>query len=147
MSDKTKALAKPYNRDNRGRFEQGTRGGPRAGAGRPPGAKNKTTLALREAILGALEAAGGDEGSVGYLRRLAVENSSAFAGLLSRILPSTLAAASDSDGGIVKLSFERVIVYPDGRREIDGVTPKALSSPDVSPMLPSSTDPTDKDAT
>ena len=44
-------------RDAMGRFEQGGRGGPRAGAGRPRGSKNKTTLALKEAILGALEEA------------------------------------------------------------------------------------------
>jgi hypothetical protein len=86
MSDKTKALA--IKRDNDGKFQKGTRGGPRAGAGRPPGSKNKTTLALREAILSALDKVGGEE----YLARLAVENSSAFISLLSKILPSQLAA-------------------------------------------------------
>jgi hypothetical protein len=43
---------------------------------------------LKAAILGALEAAGGEEGSVGYLRRLAIENSSAFASLLGKVLPT-----------------------------------------------------------
>jgi hypothetical protein len=44
-------------------------------------------------------------------------------------LPTTL-SASDSDGGLAtKLTFERVIVWPDGRREIEGVTPKALPAP------------------
>jgi hypothetical protein len=42
----------------------------------------------------------------------------------------TLAAASESDGGLgVKMVFERHIVWPDGRREIEGVTPKQLPSP------------------
>jgi len=50
-----------------------------AGPGRPKGSSNQITTQLREAILGALEAAGGEEGSVGYLRSLAVSNSSAFA--------------------------------------------------------------------
>jgi hypothetical protein len=37
----------------------------------------------------------------------------------------------------VEVRFIREIVWPDGRREISGVTPKALPSPDAS------TDPTD----
>jgi hypothetical protein len=109
-------------RNTAGQFEKGTHGGPRAGAGRPPGSQNKTTLALKEAILQALDAAGGNEGAVGYLKRLAVENSSAFAGLVAKVLPSTL-AASESDGGIgVQLVFRREIVYPNGHVEIEGVT-------------------------
>jgi hypothetical protein len=116
-------------RNTEGQFEKGTHGGPRAGAGRPPGSLNKTTTQLKEAILGALEAAGGKEGSVGYLRRLAIENSSAFASLLGKVLPTTLAADKSTGGAGVKMTFERVIVWPDGRREIEGVSPKALPAP------------------
>ena len=59
-------------------------------------------------------------------------------------MPHTLAAASESDGGLgVKMVFERHIVWPDGRREIQGVTPKALPVPDASHALPRPTDPTD----
>jgi hypothetical protein len=83
-----------------------------------------------------LEAAGGEEGSVGYLKRLAIENSSAFASLLGKVLPTTL-QASDSDGGPAKITFERVIVMPDGQRYIEGVTPKQLPAP-ASPVLPNS---------
>jgi hypothetical protein len=36
-----------------------------------------------------------------------------------------------------KLTFERVIVWPDGRREIEGVTPKQLAAP-ASHTLPNS---------
>ena len=48
-----------------------------------------------------------------------------------------------SDGGSgVKLVFERHIVWPDGRREVEGVSPKSLPAPDdASNALP--TDPTD----
>ena len=127
-------------RDHKGRFEKGTHGGPRAGAGRPPGARNKITVALKDAILQAGEAAGGDEGLVGYLTRLAIENSSAFAGLLGKVLPTTL-STDDSDGGSAKIEFTRVIVMPDGHRHIEGVTPKALPVPDASHALPSSSDP------
>jgi len=108
-----------------GRFEHGGRGGPRAGAGRPPGSKNKTTKVLKDMILGALDRLGGEE----YLMKLAIENSSAFASLLGKVLPTTLAADESSGGLGVKMTFERVIVWPDGRREIEGVTPKQLPAP------------------
>jgi hypothetical protein len=122
-------------RNANGQFERGSKA--LAGAGRPPGSLNKTTTQLKEAILGALEAAGGKEGSVGYLRRLAIENSSAFASLLGKVLPTTLAADESSGGASVKMTFERVIVWPDGRREIEGVTPKQLPAP-ASHVLPGS---------
>jgi hypothetical protein len=142
-------LKKPeIKRDEMGRFEQaGTglikksqvikkpkhgHGGLRAGAGRPPGAQNKISLSLKNMILQALDEAGG----VDYLKRLAIENSSAFAGLVAKILPSTL-QASDSDGGPQVVTFQRVIVWPDGHREIEGKTPKQLPAP-ASPALPNS---------
>ena len=122
-------------RDAMGRFEHGRRGGPRAGAGRPPGSKNKTTKVLKDMILGALDRLGGEE----YLMKLAIENSSAFASLLGKVLPSTI-AADESNGGRVKMkmTFERVVVWPDGRREIEGKTPKQLPAPaPASHTLPS----------
>jgi len=98
-------------------------------AGKKKGTLNRVTKDLKAAILGALEAAGGEEGSVGYLRRLAEDNSSAFASLLGKCLPHTL-AADESGGGVgVHMTFERVIVFPDGRREVEGVTPKQLPAP------------------
>ena len=100
-------------------------GGFRPGSGRKPGSKNRVTLALKEAVLSALEKVGGEE----YLARLAVENSSAFAALLGRILPHTLAAASDSTGGKTGgITFQRIIVWPDGHKEIEGVTPKQITN-------------------
>ena len=46
------------------------------------------------------------------------------------MLPTTL-SADESNGGLgVKMVFERHIVYPNGHREIEGVTPKALPAPD-----------------
>jgi hypothetical protein len=57
-------------------------------------------------------------------------------------LPTTL-AADDSGGGLsTKITFERVIVFPDGHREIEGVTPKQLPAPkpiDASQELPNFT--------
>ena len=113
-------------RNANGQFGRGSKA--LAGAGRPKGSLNKTTTQLKEAILGALEAAGGKEGSVGYLRRLAIENSSAFASLLGKVLPTTLAASEFDGGAGVKFEFRRIIVYPDGHQHIEG-QPKLLPSP------------------
>ena len=115
-------------RNANGQFERGSKA--LAGAGRPKGSLNKTTTRLKEAILGALEAAGGPEGSVGYLKRLAIENSSAFASLLGKVLPTTLAADESSGGASVKMEFQRVVVWPNGDREVEGMTPKRLPAPD-----------------
>ena len=64
------------------------------------------------------------------LAKLAIENSSAFSSLLGKILPthSRLPLNLTADLG-VKMVFERHIVWPDGRREIEGVTPKQLPAP------------------
>jgi hypothetical protein len=43
----------------------------------------------------------------------------------------------------MKVTFQREIVWPDGHREIEGVTPKQLPAPDASHALPRPTDPTD----
>ena len=44
--------------------------------------------------------------------------------------PSALAADTESDGGAnVQMTFRRVIVWPGGRKEVEGVTPKQLPPP------------------
>ena len=119
-------------------------GGVRPGAGRPPGSVNVVTRTLREAILAAGEIAGGEDGLTGYLVMLARENSSAYAGLLGKILPHQLATDAETNGGVgVKLEFRRIVVWPGGREEIENVTPKQLPSPDASHALPRPADPTD----
>ena len=103
-------------------------GSGKPGPGRPKGSKNKTSAALREQILAALDKVGG----VDYLAKLAIENSSAYASLLGKVLPSTLVAESHG-GGSAKIEFRRIIVHPGGREEVEGVTPKEPPAADDAP--------------
>jgi hypothetical protein len=57
--------------------------------GRQKGTPNKTTAALKDAILTAAEEAL-PGGKVGYLKWLAKNNSGAFASLLGKVLPGTI---------------------------------------------------------
>jgi hypothetical protein len=54
--------------------------------GRTKGTPNKTTKALKEMILGALDQAGGES----YLLQQAQENPNAFLTLVGKVLPTTL---------------------------------------------------------
>ena len=57
-------------------------------------------------------------------------------------LPHT-PSADEFNGGVgVEFRFVREIVWPDGRREVEGTTPKSLPAPDASHALPRPTDPT-----
>ena len=121
------AINKPKGKPRGKPFQAGQAAGP----GRPKGIPNKVSQTLKEMILGSLDRVGGEE----YLAKLAIENSSAYAGLIGKVLPTTL-ATDESNGGVgVQLVFRREIVYPNGHVEIEGVTPKALPAP--SHTLPS----------
>lgn len=64
-----------------------------AGKGRPKGAQNKNTKALKDMILNALDKKGG----VDYLARQADENPTAFLSLVGKVLPMTV-AGTGKDG-------------------------------------------------
>lgn len=74
-----------------------------AGPGRPRGVPNKTTTALKDAILGAATDVGedgdGEAGLTGYLRMLARSEPKSFAGLLGKVLPLQV---TGEDGGAIK---------------------------------------------
>ena len=76
---------------------------PNAGKGRPKGSANKTTAALKEAILEAAKLVGqdgkGKEGLVGYLKRVATQDVKAFSALLGKVLP--LQVTGDGGGPVI----------------------------------------------
>jgi hypothetical protein len=78
--------------------------------GRPKGVGNKTTQSLKEAILRAADEAGGKEGLIGYLKDQALNNPTAFMGLLGKVLPLTI--KGDPTAPIVIQQIERRIVDP-----------------------------------
>ena len=83
---------------------RGSKPGERRG-GRQKGTPNKTTGALKEAILRAAEAVGEDTrgkgGLEGYLRRVAKEDVKAFSALLGKVLPLQVTGDSTNPVQIV----------------------------------------------
>ena len=72
--------------------------------GRQKGTPNKLPSDLKQAILMAAEAAGGDGGMVGYLTLQAQENPGPFMSLLGKVLPMQV---TGEDGGALKVVIQR----------------------------------------
>lgn len=71
----------------------------RSKTGRAKGTPNKTTALLKDAILKAAEAAGGEGeggGMVGYLTKQAKDNPGPFMALLGKVLPTQVAGDPDN---------------------------------------------------
>lgn len=79
------------------------------GKGRVKGVPNKTTAILKDAILQAATAAGGEGGMVGYLTLQATENPGPFLSLLGKVMP--LQIAGDPDAPIIHV-IQRQIIDP-----------------------------------
>ena len=73
---------------------------PNAGMGRKPGARNKTTAAVKEAILRAFEEVGGKS----YLVDVARKDHKTFCALLGRLVPRGL---TDEGGGDIVVELVR----------------------------------------
>lgn len=76
------------------------------GRGRPKGAPNKTTAAIKDMIIQALE----NKGGVEYIMKQADENPTAFLQLLGKIMPTQI--SGDADNPLVIKNIQRVIVDP-----------------------------------
>lgn len=66
-------------------------GAGKAGPGRPKGSVNKTTAAIKEMVVQALDEAGG----VDYLKTQAATNPTAFLTLVGKVLPLQVAGSLD----------------------------------------------------
>lgn len=73
---------------------------PNAGKGRRKGVPNKTTAAIKDMIVQALDNAGGVE----YLQRQADENPVAFMGLVGKVLPMQV---TGGDGGPLQIVINK----------------------------------------
>lgn len=86
------------------------------GPGRPKGSENRTTVALRAAILGAFDQAGGEQ----YLLRVAQTDPKTFCTLLGKVLPQEIKAEhSGPDGGPIQTAglVEKLADLPSETRE------------------------------
>ncbi len=70
------------------------------GKGRPKGRPNKTTTAVKEAIIAAANAAH-DDGMLGYLTQQANDNPVAFMTLLGKVIPLQIAGDKENPLQIV----------------------------------------------
>jgi hypothetical protein len=70
--------------------------------GRQKGTPNKLTAQLKEMILEAAEQAGGEGGTVAYLKNQATANPGPFMALLGKVLP--LQIAGDEDNPVVTVT-------------------------------------------
>jgi hypothetical protein len=84
------------------------KGTPKTG-GRAKGTPNRVTGLLKDCILRAAQEAGGggEDGITRYLTQQAVENPTAFMGLLGEVLPTQLTDAADEKLEVVILTSTR----------------------------------------
>jgi len=85
-----------------------------AGKGRPKGARNKHTLAVKEALHEAAKQAGEEyepgAGAVGYFKHLARNKPEVYASLLGKTIPQETQVKGDSENPHI-VRIESVIVH------------------------------------
>jgi hypothetical protein len=105
----TKSQAVAFDKtDSEIKSKKSKRGGRRPGSGRKPGAPNKVTRDLKEALLNAFEKAGGSR----YLARLAKDDPRTFCALLGKIIPMTIGGDPDNPVQVQVERIELVVVDP-----------------------------------
>ena len=78
------------------------------GSGRKKGTPNKHTAELKECILEAGHRAGmkhGKDGMTSYLEHQAVENPTAYMGLIGKVLPTTIKGNGENGEFVVKVTI------------------------------------------
>ena len=75
------------------------------GKGRPKGAVNKQTAAIKDMIIAALDKAGG----IDYLVGQSEDNPTAFLGLVGKVLPLQIAGMGKDGEHVLKLIERRII--------------------------------------
>ena len=81
------------------------------GRGRPKGSPNKQTKEIKEMLLQSLHDSGGAE----YFRQLAIDNSSAYASLIGKIIPAEVKnQITGADGGPVQHAIK--VNFGDGSK-------------------------------
>jgi hypothetical protein len=99
-----------------------------AGKGRPKGSPNKITASLKQAILEAAEAAGGEGGTVGYLTRQAGENPASFMALLGKVLPTQIDGPGENGEHLHKVSADEAFARIASR--LGSIAPGTAGGPD-----------------
>lgn len=103
------------------------KGLPKTG-GRAKGTPNKRTALLKDAILQAAEAAGGEAGLVGYLTLQATENPAAFMSLLGKVMPMQLEGAGENGEHLHKVEADEAFSRLAGI--VGSIAPGAASGAD-----------------
>lgn len=85
-----------------------TRGGARAGAGRPAGSLDKGNSLIREMVVSALDKAGG----VKYLTSIAASHPAAFLSLVGKVMPVQIEGAGPNGEIQATLTIEYVRPNP-----------------------------------
>lgn len=95
-------------RKNTGDLPKGGVANLRKGGGRPKGVPNKTTTAIKDMILKALDEAD-PEGAVAYLKKQASSNPTAFLTLVGKVIPLQVAGSGDNGEHVHRIELVGVV--------------------------------------